>query len=169
MTQPRQNFRFYGVEQDSLLLVEGIGDARFFRAFLRNLNMTGVQIAAVGDVNQFAPFLTNTLVRDPGISRLRKLALVRDADLDPEAAFRSLQMALIRASLPSPAGIYEPTSTGQPAVSIAILPDGNSRGNLEDLCLRSIQGSGGNDAAMRCVAQYLTCRGVAPKLRIRAD
>ena len=162
MTQARRNFRFYGVERESLLLVEGNDDARFFGAFLRRLNLTGVQIAVVGDVNQFAPFLANTLVRDLEFSRLGKLALVRDADLAPQAAFRSLQMALTRAGLPSPAAPFQTSTDGQPAVSVAILPDGDSRGNLEDLCLRSIWGSGENGAALECVEQYLNCRGVSP-------
>ena len=162
MTQARPYFQFSSVEQESLLLVEGNDDARFFRAFLRWLNLTGVQIAVVGDVNQFAPFLANTLIRDPEFPRLRKLALVRDADLDPHAAFRSLQGAISRAGLPFPAEPYRTTETGLLSVSIAILPDGSSRGNLEDLCLRSIQDGGENSAALDCVERYLDCRGVPP-------
>lgn len=43
----RKSFQFKHVEQDALLLVEGIEDAIFFDAFLHSLGQTNVQIASV--------------------------------------------------------------------------------------------------------------------------
>ena len=54
-------FVFDDVEGDVLLLVEGIEDARFFRAFLRWLGKIDVQIAHVGGKDEFRPFLINIL------------------------------------------------------------------------------------------------------------
>lgn len=61
-------YRFTDVVRDSLLLVEGRDDARFFDAFLRRLNILHVQIAAVNGKDNFAPFLKNVLTIAPSYS-----------------------------------------------------------------------------------------------------
>ena len=150
----RDPYRFSDVKGDSLLLAEGRDDARFVDAFLKWLNISGPQTAAVDGVDNFAPFLKNTLATAPNYSKLRRLALVRDADANPQVAFRRLRSALVNAGLPAP---FEPFTTygaGDLSVSIAILPDGKSPGNLEDLCLRSVS----DQSSLECVDQYLECR-----------
>ncbi len=147
-------YQFRDVEGEALLLVEGADDARFFNAFLRQLNLCQVQIASVNGVNNFALFLKNTLVTARGYPNLRRLALVRDADSDAQAAYQSLRSALGGAGLPVPPAPFQVSATGQPYISLAILPDGKSCGNLEDLCLRSI----GDASALQCVDTYVACR-----------
>ena len=51
----RSQYHFDNARSDSLLLVEGIDDARFFAAFLKSLGIDHVQIAAVGGKDNFAP------------------------------------------------------------------------------------------------------------------
>lgn len=153
---------FNDVESETLMLVEGNDEIRFFGAFLNFLNVDQVQIASVYGKDNFAAFLRNSVVAARNFPQLQRLILVRDADDDANSAYQSLRGALAGVGLSVPVSPFLSWSTGHPSVSIAILPDGSSRGNLEDLCLRSIQGSGGNDAALQCVAQYLTCRGVSP-------
>ena len=153
---------FNDVENETLMLVEGNDEIRFFNAFLNFLNIEQVQIASVFGKDNFAPFLKNSVVAARNFPELRRLILVRDADDDARAAFQSLGSALTAVGLPVPAGPFLSWATGHPSVSIAILPDGNSRGNLEDLCLRSIQDGGENSAALDCVERYLDCRGVPP-------
>ena len=167
----RGPYQFIDVVSDSLLLVEGQDDARFFNAFLRQLSIPGVQIAAVDGKDNFAPFLKNILVTAPGYPRLRSLALIRDADNNSSGAFRSLRSALVNAGLPAPFETFKTWSAGRLSVSIAILPDGVSPGNLEDLCLRSI----GDLLALECVDQYLACRnpdnrldGILSKARLHS-
>ncbi len=157
----RGAYRFNDVQSGSLLLVEGIDDARFFDAFLKSLSIGHVQIASVDGKDNFAPFLKNTLITARGYPNLRRLVLVRDADDNANAAYQSLQSALNGADLPVPSDSFLAWAQGQPSVSVAILPDGKSPGNLEDLCLQSIEGNheGMND--LKCVDGYLLCRNPA--------
>ena len=152
----RGRYQFVDVEGQVILLVEGTDDARFFDAFLRHLNISQVQIVSVNGADNFAPFLKNTLITAPGYPKLRQLALARDADDNARAAFQSIGSALAGAGLPVPAAPFQTSAMGQLSVSVAILPDGETPGNLEDLCLRSV-----NDRlALECVEQYLACRNM---------
>ena len=50
----RVQYRFNDVVEESLILVEGIDDARFCDAFLRFLSVNHVQIASVNGERNFA-------------------------------------------------------------------------------------------------------------------
>lgn len=150
----RSPFDFNDVENDALLLVEGISDARFFRAFLRDgLSKTDVQIAQVGGNRGFRIFLAQTLKNANSFQNLRRLGIVRDADTDALAAFRSVHDALGDAGFPEPQAPWQTAQTDALRVSIAILPDGNAPGDSETLCLHSIA----DKPASVCVEQYITC------------
>ena len=151
-------YRFADLLRDSLLLVEGRDDARFFDAFLRRLSISHVQIAVVDGKDNFAPFLKNVLTIAPSYYRLRRLALVRDADNNPSGALRSLRSALVNAGLPAPFDPFSSWVNAQQSVSIAILPDGESSGSLEDLCLQAIRDRPAGEAALESVDQYIHCR-----------
>ncbi len=98
----RLPYQFDEAQSHSLLLVEGIDGARFMDAFLKSINKSGIQIARVGGTANFGPFLSGALVNARHLSRLNNLAIIRDADNDPKAAFRSLCALLTRANLPAP-------------------------------------------------------------------
>lgn len=158
----RKSFQFKQVEQDALLLVEGIEDAIFFDAFLHSLGQTNVQIASVNGKNNFRKFLIETLLiktltKDENFQQLRRLGIVRDADTDASSTLQSLCNALTAAQLPVPSHPWETAHANGLHVSLAILPDGTSPGNLEDLCLRSLE----NTSALACVDQYIACRADA--------
>lgn len=77
----RGQYQFSDVQSGSLLLVEGIDDARFLDAFLRHINKSHVQkshvqIASVGGAPKFGPFLSNILANARNLTRLNKLAIV---------------------------------------------------------------------------------------------
>ena len=155
MTPGRRPFHFDArVEHASLLLVEGIEDARFFTAIAHRLNRTDLQIVTVGGKDNFRPFLASTLSKSDNFSRLRRLGIVRDADRSPQSTLQSLQGALVHAGFPAPSQAWTPKQAGHLTVSLAILPDSSSPGNLEDLCLRSIE----NSSEHTCVEQYVECR-----------
>ena len=150
----RRAFGFDGVESEALLLVEGIDDARFLDAFLkRELDRFDVQIAQVGGKDNFRPFIVNTLARADGLRNLRRLGVMRDADSSPTSAMQSLGAAFRDAALPVPSRPWETVQKGDLAVTVAILPDGTSPGDLEDLCLRSID----NQAMSECIERYIAC------------
>lgn len=153
----RKSFQFKHVEQDALLLVEGIEDAIFFDAFLHSLGQTNVQIASVNGKDNFRKFLIETLKRASKFQQLRRLGIVRDADTNASSTLQSLCNALTAAQLPVPSHPWETAHVNGLHVSLAILPDGTSPGNLEDLCLRSLE----NTSALACVDQYIACRADA--------
>ena len=155
MTPKKRPFHFDDrVEHASLLLVEGIEDARFFTAIAHRLNRIDLQIVTVGGKDNFRSFLVSTLLKSDNFSRLRRLGIVRDADCSAQSTLQSLQNALVHAQLPAPSQVWVPKQAGHLTVSLAILPDGSAQGNLEDLCIRSI----GNSSESTCVDQYVECR-----------
>lgn len=114
-------YDFDDVTSDTLLLVEGIDDAKFFDAFLRRgLNAHNVQVARVGDKRSFRPFLTVTLNNAEKFANLRRLGIIRDADTSAEAALTSLQSALSDAEMPVPKRPWEDARSGDLRVSIAL-------------------------------------------------
>ena len=153
---PRNNFRFTDVEQECLLLVEGIEDARFLDAFLKQgLGKDNVQLVQVGGKYNFRDFITKLIKAADSFPNLRSLGMVRDADDNPEAAFLSLRGALQDAGLPVPAQPWSAVAADSLTVSVAILPDGSSPGDLEELCLRSIETR--NRDAVNCIESYIDC------------
>ena len=160
----RPPYQFIEVQSDSLLLVEGIDDARFMDAFLKSMNKSNIQIAQVGGKPNFGPFLSSTLANARNLSLLNKLAIIRDADNNPQAAFQSLCALLTRANFHAPSQPWV-ALPGRLSVSVAILPDENSAGNLEDLCLRALEENYEDMKALQCVDKYLFCRNhaIVPK------
>lgn len=114
MPSHHQNpFVFRDVQSQSLLLVEGSDDAKFFDSFLKNgLGKQNIQIARVGSKDKFRPFLTGTLKNAENFPNLRRLGIIRDADTASQStspsdtgaanALKSLQGALCDAGMPVP-------------------------------------------------------------------
>ena len=136
----------------SLLLVEGNDDLRFFRAFLNHLERPEIQVHQVGGKSNFAPFLA-ALPNLPNFDQLQHLGIARDTDTSPQSTFQSLRDALSQAGLPAPQRAYESIHTNGLTVSVATIPDDQAEGELEDLCLRSLQGQ----TDLKCVDEYLVC------------
>jgi len=140
------------IEQSHLLLVEGIDDAFFFEAFLKQLNLYDVEIWPIGCGRNFKTRL-GLLKKLSGFERVKSIGVIRDADEDPAAAFASVSQALRENGLSAPDS-YGCRSTETPITCIMILPDGiNSQGMLESLCLRAIK----DDPAMPCMNKYFDC------------
>ena len=81
------------------------------------------------------------------------IGVTRDADESSASAFQS-----VRSLLMSSAGLDAPdepmvATWGRPRVSVFILPNCESAGMLETLCLSAVQ----DDPATPCVEQYLQC------------
>jgi hypothetical protein len=140
------------IEQSHLLLVEGIEDAFFFEAFLKQLKLNEIEIWPIGSGRVFKERL-KILRKLSGFERIKSIGVIRDADDNPVAAFDSVRQALIENDLPAP-DRYGSRSTKTPITSIMILPDGlSSQGMLESLCLRAIKA----EPAMSCTDRYFDC------------
>ncbi len=134
------------------LLVEGNDDKRFFEAFMRHLGETAVAVEIYGGKEN----LGNRLVNLSG--RLNSLAaasvgIVRDADESAQSAFDSVIGSLRRVNLPTPDAPNTPTDRDGLRVSVLILPPDREQGELENVCLRSIESA----ADLQCVETYFDC------------
>jgi len=145
------------VTAPKLLLVEGQDDHRFFSRLRASADITEDQLDIVpydgkSNVSRFIRDLPHMV---PGFSEnVRSLGIVRDADDDPENAFKGVRDALSRAGLPTPARPGE--FVGDPLkVGVLILPNPELPGMLEDLCLAAVE----DDPAMGCINEYLDCLG----------
>lgn len=118
------------------LLVEGADAARFFQAFLAALDLSGWQVHNFGGNSELPGFLKAVALMS-GFNDIASLAIIRDAETDPQAAFQSVCAALRKASLAAP-GKSSAFSSGRPQVGVFILPDSSSAGMLESICLRAV-------------------------------
>nr|BAL54915.1 hypothetical conserved protein [uncultured Acetothermia bacterium]BAL60051.1 hypothetical conserved protein [Candidatus Acetothermum autotrophicum] len=149
-----------GIKEPVILIVEGGEDKQFFQALIQHLGLSGIDIMGIGGKDQIKANL-KALRNSSGFTIVRSLGIVRDADDDPRAAFQSVCSALQNAGLPVPDRPLVSVGSN-PAVTVMILPDINTPGALEDLCLQAVA----NDPALPCIEQYFEClqkQGFLPK------
>lgn len=145
-----------------LLLVEGNDEACFFHALSSVLGLDEeIFILDFGGKDNLGPYL-RLLVKTPdyGLDRVGAIGIVRDAEDDAAAAFQSVCGALARVGLDVPAQPLIRT-IGKPVVSVFILPDCESAGTIETLCLQCAR----EPRALPCVEQYFEClrgKGIHP-------
>lgn len=146
-----------GVPQEAiktkLLVVEGPGDCAVFSALLQHLNLQdAIQLQVFGGVPRLRDFLIALWKTTRFEEAVVSVGIVRDADTSPNDAFRSVVFALQNAGVAAPAQPMA-TAPGPPAITVMIVPDGQSSGSIETLCPRSVAG----DTAIPCVDRYLRC------------
>ena len=146
------------ITEKTLLIVEGKEDEFFFSALAHHLGLTELQVLGIGGKGQLRGILK---APPPGFRSVTSLGIIRDANSDPDAAFKSVCDALQNAGLTVPPAVCEPAGH-KPQVIVLILPDGQRPGMLEDVCLQSIQ----SDAVSPCIDQFFKCveeRAKAPR------
>jgi hypothetical protein len=136
VTQPRRN----GSIATKLLLVEGNDDARFFRAISQYLGITDIEVSSYNGKSNLGNDLSER-IRSPEFQALSSLGIVRDADESSQSAFDSVVSSLQRAKLPTPDAPINPTERDGLRLSVLILPPDDDQGELENVCLGSIEGS----------------------------
>lgn len=141
----------FSISEPSVLVVEGDEDKVFFEAFIRRLNLRSIQVMGIGGKSLIRPHL-RTLKIAPGHDQLSSLGIIRDADTDPQAAFRSVCDALKYAGFSAPKSPEKFIGT-KPRIGVMILPGKDRGGMLESICLESVR----KDPAMQCVEQYFNC------------
>jgi hypothetical protein len=134
-----------------LLIGEGQDEVRFFGALLKQLGLADTQVEAYEGKGKLRDYLAALVLR-PGFGNLVSLGVTRDADDNAQAGFDSVRDSLLNVRLVAPL-THAAIEQGNPQVGIYILPDGHSRGMLEDLCLASFA----NHAIMPCVDEYFEC------------
>ncbi|MGB9597480.1 MAG: DUF3226 domain-containing protein [Candidatus Poribacteria bacterium] len=92
----------------------------------------------------------------------KSLGIVRDAENNPKSAFQSVCSALDHSKISKPKKPCS-LSDGSPRVSVLILPDANTEGMLETICLRAVA----NDLVIEYIDKYFDCinkKGFCPRL-----
>ena len=133
------------------LVVEGFDALRFFNALLRAQGYPDIQVQNFGGNSQLHD-VARHLDETRWFSGVTSLAVVRDAERDPDAAFQSICTALRRARLAFPGGAGKFVS-GKPRIGVFILPDEDSPGMLESLCLRAVSA----DPTIVCIDELMAC------------
>jgi hypothetical protein len=140
------------IDKPKQLLAEGNEAVSFFKSFLSHIHLVDFQIQNFGGTTELREYLL-AFSKMPGFSKIvTSLAIIRDAESDPNAAFTSVCSSLLNSNLPVPS-VPTNLSPGPPRVGVYILPDSSSTGMLETLCLRAVNG----DPVMRCLDLYFDC------------
>ena len=140
------------ISKKKVLIVEGEDEVNFFTALLEHMRITGFEIHGIGGKDKFKSIFP-ALVRMPGFSDVEVLAVVRDADKDADAAFKSVRNILEREGLKPPIKMNQFSNKSKPIVGIFIMPGNSDTGMLEDLCLKTVE----NHPAMKCVNSFIDC------------
>ena len=149
------------VEQERLLLVEGMDEINLLGELMNKEGILNVQLLDVGGVNQFPRRLPVYLAdaRTKGIN-LECIGVLRDADLNAAAAFQSVCDILNNNNLPIPCAPKE-LSSGTLQTTVFIAPDNNNSGAIEGICWNSVE----SEPAGLCVDEYVDCLTGSNSLR----
>lgn len=151
MPSPRRVEGAIQIEKPTQLLVEGKDQKNFFETFIGHLRRQDIQVQDFGGVDELGRFLPG-FVKSPGFSNVAGLGIVRDAERDAAAAFRSVRSALRKAGLSVP-DAPDRRSGGSPAVTVHILPGGGAAGMLETLLCLSFE----NEPVKGCIDDFFAC------------
>ena len=139
------------IQNQKLLLVEGKDDEVFFKAFLEKKNINEIQVIS-SDGNRQLQQLFPIIKKTPGFDKVTSLAVIHDADTDPCKAFQSICSVLKNngMNIPDKLGKF---ILGTPKVGVFIIPDGKSEGNLESLCLSTVESKN----IIKCIDLFMDC------------
>lgn len=133
------------------MLVEGRDDQLFFEALVAYIGIDEMEVRPYNGKTNLRPFL-RSFAATPGFSQVVSLGVVRDADMYPTRALQSVRDSLVAANLPCPVTSLSPAGD-KPKVTVFIVPDDHTPGELEDICLGAVN----VDPAMDCVVKYMSC------------
>ena len=143
-----------------VLIVEGEDALYFWARACKIFTANPIQVFFFQGNGNLRRFL-KTFAARTDFAGVESLAVLRDAETDPEAAINSIKAALQNANLPVPDAPFT-FAEGTPRTAFLLQPGfatdaaGNRvylTGTLEDLCLKTVEG----DACLDCVAQYIEC------------
>lgn len=148
------------IEKPKLVLCEGYEETVFLP---RILKLTGrldlyqsIQFMAFNGKSKLEKFLTKGLVQLPGYSKLTSLGIMIDSNGQPEgfpASLQKVQGALGSIGWPVPQGAAQTSEQGNLRSIIWVLPDNESLGEFEDLCMKALA----QHPLLPCIDIFLRC------------
>lgn len=130
-------------DKSRVLLVEGETPYHFFLALTRHLLIAdSLDILNYKGITELRPYLMTAASTESFRGKVRSLGIVRDAEGNAAGARDAVDAAVKAARLPD--GMR---------VSVRILPGGADQGNIETLCLRSVE----DHAAYPCLQAFVDC------------
>lgn len=148
------------IEKKKLLLAEGADAYYFFIWACQAFDTSDIQVMDFEGINNLGPYL-KTLKEISGYEDVKTIAIVRDAESNPDGAVQSIKKALKSNGFSVPREPFA-FAEGAPRVAFMVLPgfesdsrDSNmlSKGTLEDLCLWMTE----DDPIHACVTLYIDC------------
>ncbi len=139
------------ITEAKIIGVEGKDEINFFRALFNYLNIRDIQLIDFGGKDNFNNRIEQ-IVKLENFNNVSHLGLIRDADNDSEAAFKSVKNSLKKVNLPTPDNNQCFSSKGVPKTGIFIMPGDNKTGMLEDLCIETIDNN-----TNECIKNLIEC------------
>ncbi len=141
------------ITKTKILLVEGNHEQDLFSKLLHKLDLASdIQIVNAQGKDKY-PTQLKAIMKMPGHELITSVGIVGDADDNPQRAFQNICKVLQEAKLPQPTAPLQPVKIDGLQVIVLILPDSQTKGMLETVCLESVK----DDPAMICVNQYFEC------------
>lgn len=141
---------------DKLIIAEGGNDVLAVRTLVRRLELAGFQVGMVHGKNDFFNKLQDITTLPYFDQRVKSVAVVSDADQDPDEAFRNVCKALRKNKNPTlqvPSKPFKMTDGACPRVGVLLWPDCKSVGMLETVCLESVS----DDPVFTCLDSFFVC------------
>jgi hypothetical protein len=150
---------------------EGADDVAVVKGVADSIGLAELQIEGIGGKNNLRNFLREAKTR-PEFSRneVAAIGVIRDADNDPVAAFRSVCDALVGNGFKAP-GHNGGFAADAIRTGVLIVGPNAGKGMVEDLCLKSVS----DRPEFACVDDYFRCiadksgrKDFTAKARVRA-
>lgn len=149
------------IRQPTLVLCEGKGDASFILHLAENRGINGIQVGFPDPVvsNQygkdgFKEYLAKLRPRVGFTTILRRIAIVRDRNGSDKVAFQEVLRQITDAGGYDVPEALDQETTGTPSITVRLIPDTATEGNLEVLLLNAIDP---NHLNKHCYDSYFEC------------
>ncbi|MER2514472.1 MAG: DUF3226 domain-containing protein [Nitrosomonas ureae] len=138
------------ISKEKLLLVEGNDEVTVLSLLLDTIGITDIQIIDCGGNIQFKSKFP-VLIKSPEFSDVTAYAIIQDADSNAPGAFESIQYQLSKHLQPTPVSVETFVEKNGVRVGVFVLPGAGLPGMLEDLYLKTLEGTPVLECVDSCV------------------
>jgi hypothetical protein len=134
---PSSKTPFSKIDKSKMIMVEGVDDLNFIHALLLRLRISDIQIVDIGGNPYFEEQLEQVKLGNRH-RQLTSLALIADADQNPQRVFEELRTYITNLGWVTPpqTGLFSEHSDLR--VGVYILPNNQDFGTLEHLLLQTL-------------------------------